>query len=325
MVKYPGLYLERALAEQRKLGEELFALLLGPLAQGLEPGQRLVIAPDGLLYYLPFETLRHRRHYLIEDHEISYAPSASVLKLLQQASEKHQNAAQMELLAFGDPAFGPSATGKSGQPGRSQLGGVMGRLWGNGNDRVPVLPRTRAEILAISKLFPPEQRSIFLGRQATEEAVKREPLNRYRRIHFATHSLIDERFPARSGVLLTLDANPTEDGFLDAGEIAELKLDCELVVLSACQTGRGQLVSGEGLVGLARAFLYAGARAIAVSLWNVSDLSTEHLMTDFYRHLAAHENAATALRQAKLKMLRSRQAARHPYYWAPFVLVGHPR
>jgi CHAT domain-containing protein len=105
-------------------------------------------------------------------------------------------------------------------------------------------------------------------------------------------------------------------------EIADLDLDCDLVVLSACKTGRGQLVTGEGIVGLARAFLYAGARSVAVSLWDVSDAATAQLMSDFYRHLVASSSGALALRQAKLEALRSSRAMRHPYYWAPFVIVG---
>jgi CHAT domain-containing protein len=110
---------------------------------------------------------------------------------------------------------------------------------------------------------------------------------------------------------------------LEVAEIAELKLDCDLVVLSACQTGRGQLVSGEGIVGLTRAFLYAGSRSVAVSLWNVSDLSTARFMQSFYRHLATGTGAVAALRQAKLEMIEPGKATRHPYYWAPFVLVGN--
>jgi CHAT domain-containing protein len=180
-------------------------------------------------------------------------------------------------------------------------------------------------VLAISELFPPERRSLYLGATMTEEALKREPLDRYARLHFATHSLIDERLPARSGVVLTLGKGAEEDGFLEVAEITELRLDCDLVVLSACQTGRGQLARGEGVVGLARAFLYAGSRAVTVSLWSVSDLSTSRFMTSFYRHLAAKLDPAAALRQAKLELLESQKAERHPYYWAPFVLVGNPQ
>src|SRR5262249_9076416 len=144
---------------------------------------------------------------------------------------------------------------------------------------------------------------LYLGALATEQALKREQLSSYRWLHFATHSLIDEQFPTRSGVVLTPDKNPAEDGFLEMNEIAELELDCELVVLSACRTGRGQLATGEGIIGLARAFLYAGAQAVAVSLWDVSDAASAQFMSGFYRHLTA-SSSASALRQAKLALLR---------------------
>jgi len=294
-----NLYLERALAKQRELGEQIFRLLLGPLAERLKTGQQLLIMPDGLLYYLPFETLVRDGRYLIEDHEISYAPSASVLSVLRSTIGDSPGSKPMTLLAFGDPFFA--------------------------RDRLPQLPHTRAEALGIGELFPPERRRLYLGALATEQSLKRERLRNYRWLHFATHSLIDEHFPARSGVVLTPDRNSVEDGFLEMREIAELDLDCDLVALSACQTGRGQLVTGEGIVGLARSFLYAGARAVAVSLWNVSDAATAQLMSDFYRRLAASSSAPSALRQAKLESLRGNQATRHPYYWAPFIIVGNPQ
>jgi CHAT domain-containing protein len=115
-----------------------------------------------------------------------------------------------------------------------------------------------------------------------------------------------------------------EDGFLEASEICDLDLDCELVVLSGCQTGRGQLLSGEGIVGLTRAFLYAGAQSVVVSLWSVSDISTGRLMKDFYQNLMVNSSNASALRLAKLHLLRSETVTRHPYYWASFVSVGRP-
>jgi CHAT domain-containing protein len=316
------MHLDWEAAKQTKLAGQLFGLLLGPFAEQLTPGQRLIIAPDGLLYYLPFETLIRDGRYLIEHHEISYVPSASALGLLQQPTGRVDPTNQMELLAVGDPAFGPPLKAEVSRKQGVEPEDVLREIWSASGYRLPSLPNTRIEIQSISEFFPPEQRQVYLGASATEEAIKREPLSRYRRLHFATHSLIDERFPARSGVVLTLDDDPEEDGLLDVNEIAELKLDCDLAVLSACQTGRGQLVSGEGIVGLARAFLVAGARSVAVSLWSVSDRSTAQFMKSFYRHLTAGLSVAAALRQAKLDMLRSDAASRHPYYWAPFVVVG---
>ncbi len=312
--------IEREVVRQKKLGDELFRLLLGPFSGRLEAGQQLIIVPDGLLSYLPFESLVHDGRYLLESHPVNYVPSASVLGLLRQARDVSEAQGQMELLAFGDPISGlPQQTKGRKTRGRED---VMRESWSASNFRFPPLPNTRNEVLAISAFFPPERQRLYLGAAMTEEAFRREPLDRYRRLHFATHSLIDEQLPSRSGVVLSLAQAATEDGFLDVTEITDLKLNCDLVVLSACQSGRGQLVSGEGIVGLTRAFLYAGARRITVSLWNVSDLSTARLMTDFYQHLNAQLDPAAALRQAKLDMIKRGKASRHPYYWASFVLVG---
>jgi len=317
-----SLYLDREIAKQKKFGDELFRLLLGKLADKLKPEQRLIIAPDGLLYYLPYETLIHNGRYLIETHEISYIPSASVLGLLQQARAKSGSSDRMELLAFGDPIFGPSQKArlrgglkvKADEPLQASLGSY----------RLPPLPNTRKEVLYVGELFPPDQRRVYLGEESKEEVIKRELLRRYRRLHFATHSLINERAPSRSAVVLTLDNDPAEDGLLEVHEIADLELDCDLVVLSACRTGQGQLLSGEGVVGLTRAFLYAGARSVAVSLWDVTDLSTASFMKSFYRYLLENRSNAAALREAKVDMLRNGKQTRHPYYWAPFVIVGLP-
>jgi CHAT domain-containing protein len=287
-----ALHINRALAKQAESADRLFQLLLGPVAEHLTPDQRLIIVPDGLLHYLPFETLIREGRFLIEQYEISYTPSASVLGLL---SARVDRSGQRELLAVGDPVYGP---------------------------RVPSLPNSRREVQAISEFFPPDARQLYLGPDATEAAMKREPLDRYRIFHLAVHSLIDERFPARSGVMLSVADDPADDGFLDVSEITKLKLDCDLVVLSACQTGRGRLVTGEGIIGFTRAFLYAGARRVAVSLWGVSDLSTAQFMKCFYKHLATRSSPAAALRQAKLDWLSSNNAMRHPFYWAPFVLIG---
>ena len=186
------------------------------------------------------------------------------------------------------------------------------------------LPRTRDEVQYIANLFPKDRTRIYLGKDSTETSIKSEQLLRYRRLHFATHTLIDEASPSRSAVVFTQGTDTDEDGFLEVGEISELDLDCELVVLSGCQTGRGQLLTGEGMVGLSRAFMYAGAKSIVVSFWNVSDISTCHLMESFYSHLTTGMSIAAALRETKLQMLKSDNETRHPYYWASFITIGKP-
>jgi len=229
---------------------------------------------------------------------------------------------QMELLAIGDPVFEPTRMAAAGKRVTRAVSQRTRRLPASDIPHFSTLPRTHDEVEYIAGLFPADRRKVLLGRQSTEAAFKREPLKHYRRLHFATHSLIDEKTPARSAIVLT--AGDAEDGLLDVSEISQLDLDCDLVVVSACQTGRGQLLSGEGIVGLSRAFLQAGARTVVVSLWNVSDGATGQLMKDFYANLSAGLSNAAALRQAKLRMIASDKALRHPYYWSSFIMVGKP-
>ena len=185
------------------------------------------------------------------------------------------------------------------------------------------LPYTRDEVLAISNLFPLDQRHVYLGAEAREETVKSEKLDDFRFIHFATHSFLDEIRPGRSGILLSRAPQSLEDGILQMGEIMRLKMNADLVTLSACSTGLGKLVNGEGVLGLTRAFFYAGARNVAVLLWNVNDFATATLMVSFYRHLTRGVPESEALRQAKLSLLHSSQPRwHHPYFWAAFVIEG---
>lgn len=318
-----NLQLEADLTRVRERGERLFLTLFGRLYEQIPPGKKLIVVPDRVLHNLPFEALLHEGRYLVEDHEISYVPSGSMLGLWQDSKDDAGTKDKMEILAFGDPDFGPEPKTSSKRNFSVRLN-VMRQSRVSRGFRLAPLPRTQDEVRYIAQLFPPERRRVYLGKNATEGALKGESLHRFRRLHFATHSLIDEVSPSRSAVVLSLDVDQNEDGFLEVSEISELDLDCDVVVLSACQTARGQLLSGEGIVGLSRAFLYAGARAVVVSLWNVSDISTGQLMKSFYRHLTAGIGNAAALRETKLQMLKSGRETRHPYYWASFITIGRP-
>jgi CHAT domain-containing protein len=318
-----ALFIQRDIAKLRGQAEGLFTTLFGRLAPQVEAAPRLIVVPDGLLHYLPFEALMHDGRYLIEEHEISYDPSASLLGLWQDSGSRVDGGDKLELLAVGDPVFEPKAPAAGKRPRNGSHKPARLTLTARGFGLAP-LPRTRDEVQQIAGLFPADRRRVLLGSESTESAIKHEPLRRYRRLHFATHSLIDEQNPARSAVVLTPDDGAGEDGFLEASEIARLGLDCDLAVVSACQTGRGKLLSGEGVVGLSRAFLYAGARTVVVSLWNVSDISTAQFMKNFYQDLTGGMANAAALRRAKLQMLNGGQQTRHPYYWSSFVMIGKP-
>ncbi len=319
----PGsLSIERDIAKVRERGTALFDMLFGPLAEQLEPGQPLIIVADGLLHYLPFSTLVHGGRYLMEDHDTVYSPSAGMLNLWQESAPRSSVGEPLELLAIGDPIFSLETAAHGSKKQITASTREARSPFANGGSPFASLPWTRDEAQYIAGLFPADRRKVLLGREGTEAAFKREMTAHYRRLHFATHSWIDAKTPWRSAVVLT--PGDAEDGLLDVNEISQLNLDCDLVVVSACQTGRGQLLSGEGIVGLSRAFLYAGARDVIVSLWDVSDNSTSQLMKDFYTRLTGGQSNAEALRQAKLHMLRSNKVIRHPYYWASFIMVGKP-
>ncbi|HKW63307.1 MAG TPA: CHAT domain-containing tetratricopeptide repeat protein [Candidatus Acidoferrum sp.] len=298
--------------------------------------------------------------YLLDKFAIAYAPSASALAAVREANTKIQDRPKM-LLAFGDPiaqtesavaknapANGatrspeteqvpsaqktdssttqpsiPSATDSPATPAPSAVPMAVSAEYAERGFSLSRLPFTRDEVLGISKLYPASQRQIYLGEDAREETVKSEKLDLYRYIHFASHGFIDESHPDRSGILFSRAPNSSEDGVLQMGEIMRLKLNADLVTLSACSTGLGKLVNGEGILGLTRAFFYAGARNVTVSLWNVNDSATATLMKYFYVNLNRGLPKNAALRQAKLSLLHSQNPLwRHPYFWAAFVLVG---
>ncbi|MBL8205780.1 MAG: CHAT domain-containing protein [Blastocatellia bacterium] len=303
----------QAITKQKAQGHKLYQKLFQPLDAHLTTARKLVIVPDGALAYLPFETLvsetKNTSTYLLERFAISYAPSASALAAIQTSQPAAPSKAK-GFIAFGDPIYTKSAANNSDE------------IAVRGND-LKQLPYTRTEVNEIAALFPPAERRVLLGTEAQEQFVKTEPLHQYRYVHFAAHSNVDEDHPARSGIILTLQADSKEDGMLQMSEVMRLKLNADLVTLSACRTGLGKLLNGEGIIGLTRAFFYAGAQSVTVSLWSVNDIATASLMKSFYKNLQAGKAKDEALREAKLELLKGQQRAwRHPYYWAAFVLVG---
>jgi CHAT domain-containing protein len=178
---------------------------------------------------------------------------------------------------------------------------------------------------ALRTLFGAPASRVFLGAEARERNLKTEDISAYRFVHFATHGYFDEAQPARSGLVLAQQAGDTDDGILQAREIFRLRLNADVVTLSACQSGLGKLLAGEGVMGLSRAFFYAGAQSLVVSLWNVNDAATAELMKVFYTHLKAGVARDEAMRRAKLALAKGpNRAWRHPYFWAPFVFLGDP-
>jgi CHAT domain-containing protein/tetratricopeptide (TPR) repeat protein len=330
------------------VARELYRELLTPAGAVLAGKTHLVVAPDGPLHFLSFEALLTRDPgaaqgfaelpYLIGDKSVTYVPSASVLAELAEPRQRAaassgapgapSGAEPLQFVGFADPV--PAVAGGAGAAG-APGGGLVARAGLRDGSLAAALPglgrlaQSRREVAGIAGLYGPGAARLYLDGEATEENVKDNELLRHaRRIHFATHGLLDEKQPELSGLLLSRGAGSREDGLLQVYEIFNLQLDADLVVLSACDTGLGTMVSGEGLVGVTRALLYAGARSVVVSLWQVDDASTPDLMAGFYRHLDQDADKTESLRLAKLEMIRQGRFS-HPYYWAPFILIGEPR
>ena len=300
----------------RPASATLYDLLLKPAEALLEGKKRLVIVPDASLWELPFQALQTSdQHFLIEDYEVSYAPSLAVLVETIRARGKRANeAGAATLLAFGNPALGQPSDIRPG----SRQGAEMFRP----------LPETETEVKALAQLYGSQTSKVYVGAAAREEQFKSEA-GRFRILHLATHGILDDASPMYSQLVLSQSGkSAAEDGLLEAWEIMQLDLRADLVVLSACETARGRVGGGEGALGLAWALFVAGSPATVASQWKVDSASTSELMLEFHRHLkASRERAgprlttAGALREAARKLLRN-TPHRHPFYWAGFVLIG---
>lgn len=287
--------------------------------------QHLIFIPDGVLYYLPFETLiptqkakQDGSRYLVESYKISYAPSVSSLVYLTQKGQQKQKAKL--LFGMGSPIYSSRASkdGAKNKPGKYEE--PLREFYLNKGFDFSSLPYSKKEIKQIARFFPKKGVDIFMGKRAKEEVVKKAQLSDYQILHFACHAFLDEKTPHRSALVLSLDNDAEEDGFLQVREIQSLKLDANLAILSACQTGRGKIENGEGIFGLPRVFFYAGALSTISTLWKVNDKVSSDFMRNFYHYLAEGNDKAQSLRLAKIKMLRSKFS--HPFYWAGFILNG---
>ncbi len=326
----------QAEAQATLAGRRMSELLLAPVSH-LLADRRLVIVADGALHYVPFAALARpgSDRPLIAEREVVSLPSASSIHLqLRRLAGRLPAPGTVAVLA--DPVFQDDDSRVRGKSGTTdagpELGDVPVLLRGDlarsaadlGIARFPRLPFTRQEADTILGLVPEDQRLAALDFDASRATVSGGELGRFRIVHFATHGLLNNRHPELSGLVLSLvdEQGLPRDGFLRAYEIYDLELSAELVVLSACRTALGLEISGEGLVGLTRGFLHAGAARVLVSLWDVHDQATAVLMERFYRSLLADDqSAATALRNAQ-KALSEHPRWQAPYYWSGFVLQG---
>ncbi len=299
--------------------------ILAPIASQLD-NKRLLVVADGTLQYIPFAalTVPGNREYtpLIAHHEIVNSPSASTVAI-NRHTNTNRTSAPHTVAIFADPVFNSSDER------------IHNKKEDNQNTSSPItrgtsinwnrLPGTRQEATAISQLVPDSiEVANFFDFQASKTTATSPQLGEYHIIHFATHGFVDTRNPQFSGVVMSLvnEQGDPENGFLRLNDIFNLNLPVELVVLSACNTGGGELVRGEGLIGLTRGFMYAGAPRVVASLWQVSDEGTAALMSEFYRQMLQEgKKPAQAMRQAQLQLWQGKKYY-SPYYWSAFTMQG---
>ena len=345
---------EKAEAEYPKAASELSRMVLGPVASELK-GKRLLIVSDGALHYIPFAALPIPKAStavsrpavpLIVKHEIINLPSASVLSVLRQQRIGRERAPKA-VAVLADPVFDDAdvrlqrATDQEKGPNRMAMRGEEsdeedlsdGQLTRSAADvglgtqgKVPFprLPLTRQEADSIMTVTPAGEGMVALDFNASRATAVSKSLAQYRIVHFATHGILNSQHPQLSGLVLSLvnAKGRPQNGFLGLQDIYNLNLPAELVVLSACETGLGKEIQGEGLIGLTRGFMYAGASRVVASLWKIDDLATANLMGEFYKAMEQQAMPpAAALRQAQIEMWKQ-QRWHAPYYWAAFQIHG---
>ncbi len=300
----------------REAWHELYRWLIRPIERFLPtaPGSRLTVIPHGALFRVSFAALRDdANRYFVERYTLHFAPAGAVLEFTGRRRKAAAHNPRYLLVADPVPPLGLK-----------------------GEKRLPALPAARAEVKAIGAMLPPNRVTLLFGAQATESEV-RARAGESSVIHFATHAIVLDDRPLDSFLLLAADTSGGSDGRLVLAEIYGLKVAGNLVVLSACRSGQGK-VTGDGLIGLARAFFYAGAPSLVVTQWEVADHPSRLLMTAFYRHLLQRKDNSRALRAAQLELLHLLRAGKvnihtpaglvtlpeHPTFWAGYVLLGEP-
>ncbi len=346
---------QSSMTEVRDRGRELYRLLVPDGAAGMiSKAKTLYIVPSSSLYVLPFETLTvtgeagaKEPRFLVEEHPVAYLSSASLLKILREGEARKKQTVKNPLLIFANPVYRERKQGPSKQASGSSSPDKLGAI----DDLSPVrdmrsvayrdivggsfpeLPDTEVEAKKIKAILDAPDRSqpLQLREAASRTNVFRlndeKKLDDYRYLVFASHGILPgELDEVRQPALVLSDPDPKtgQEGFLTMADVFRLKLNADLVTLSACNTGRGEIQEGEGVIGLTRAFMYAGTSSISVTLWSVESKSATAMSTGLFKNLKAGENRAEALRDAKLRLIRGEEGDlyRHPFFWAPLVLFG---
>jgi CHAT domain-containing protein len=288
---------------------QLYDLLLKPASAELAGKTNIVIIPDGPLWNLPFQALMDENgKFLAEKMALSYAPSLTALREMRKKAKERPPLKDSELVAFGNPVV---AKETSERVQRVFMG-----------EKLEPLPEAERMVSTLAKMYGPARSKVYTGAAAREETAKSEA-PKYRIVQFATHGLLNDVSPMYSHLVLAQDeTDPNEDGLLEAWELKDLDLKADMVILSACDTARGRVSAGEGIIGMTWAAFIAGAPTTVASQWKVESTSTTELMIEFHRQLLTGKvSKAEALRRAQLKLMRNPKY-KHPSYWAAWVIVG---
>ena len=312
-LSYIGVFPENSVLSPKaaEIGKRLYEILIPDVLVQSGDRKNLIILPSESISNLPFETLvAPDDSFLVHKYVISYWPSLRMPTHLSP-DRKTANRGNVHTAAFGNPVFGHFADEKE------NLSQILFLEWG-----LSPLGSAETELHYVCMAMEPNRVSLFSGGNATESNFKRLEFNEYSYIHLATHGLADYANPERSAIVFSMGENIDEsnDGILRADEIRRLEMSGNTVFLSACNTGSGKVVLGEGILNLARQFLIAGCSGAIASYWQVDDNSSAQLVLDFYRGINAGNSSSEALVLAKRKSIES--GFSHPYFWAPFVFIG---
>jgi CHAT domain-containing protein/Tfp pilus assembly protein PilF len=293
--------------EYPEVAREFYDLLVGPARAQLQGRTSFVIVPDDALWETPFQALRSGDgRFLIQTASISYAPSLTVLREMIRSRRPRQPAT---LLAMGNPALAGQTISRS----KNVL--MSGSF--------EALPEAERMVKGLAVMYGTKASKVYVGADAREDLLKTEAAT-YRVLQLATHGVINNSSPMYSHVVLAQSEDGKEDGLLEAWEIMQLDLKADLAVLSACDTARGRIEAGEGVIGLAWALFVAGCPTTVVSQWKVESSSTTELMLAFHRNLQTGATTSEAMRRAAMKLMLDKRY-NHPFYWAGFIVIGDVR
>jgi len=283
---------------------DLYNLLIAPARQQLQGKTALVIVPDDILWEMPFQALRSSDgRFLIQSAAVSYAPSLTLLREIVKSGQSRSRSTA--LLAMGNPKL-------AGQTIARSKNVLMSASF-------EPLPEAERLVNGLGQIYGGKAR-VYVGAEAREETLKTESSN-YSILQLATHGVINNASPMYSHIVLAQSKDAKDDGLLEAWEIMQLDLKADLAVLSACETARGRIGAGEGVIGLAWALFVAGCPTTVVSQWKVESFSTTELMLAFHRSLQSGASKREAMRQAALKLMSAKRFT-HPFYWAGFIILG---